>query len=159
MKKLLVLAAALLLMVPASAMAGMTAFMNMDELSSNEMASTTGQAGLTISGDFDIADGQIGWGDSDGFGGTYSAEGWVTLHGLHVTQSYTSITVDVGTDAGDTDSWIGIDLGTPLIMNATIDAIYVGDDMDTQTPAKNNIGEIRVNNLTIADGHVRIKGH
>jgi len=48
MKKLLVLAAALLILLPANAMAGMTAFMDMDELSNTELASTTGQAGITL---------------------------------------------------------------------------------------------------------------
>jgi len=157
MKKLLVLAAALLLMVPASAMAGMTAFMDMDELSSSEMASTSGQAGITLRASLTIVTGgYIGWGDDDGCTATVSttAQGWVTLASIWSTgTTMNDVTVDVCTgEAGAT--WIVVQVPA-LTLNQGIRAIKVGSLRNTGA----SMGELNIVNLSVANVNLRVRGH
>jgi len=157
MKKLLVLAAALLLMVPASAMAGMTAFMNMDELSSNEMAQTSGQAGITLTTSLTIiTGGYIGWGDDDGCTATVNAtnQGWLTLASIWSDgTTLTDVTVDVcSNELGN--EWIVIKVPS-LTLNQGIRAIKVGNTKNADA----SMGELVISNLSLAAVTIHVRGH
>jgi len=157
MKKLLVLAAALLLMVPATAMAGMTAFMDMDELSSSEMASTSGQAGITLRASLTIVTGgYIGWGDDDGCTTTVAVgnQGWVTLASIWSTgTTLNDVTIDVCTGESAL-TWIVIQV-PQLTLNQGIRAIKVGSLKNTGA----SLGELNIVNLSVASVNLRVRGH
>jgi len=157
MKKLAILAVALLL-VPASAMAGMTAFMNMDELNSQEMASVTGQTGITIQADTGITGGTIGWTDDNGFtapdGTTFSQQGVVTIALGAITTGVSNILIDAGSNAAATESWIAISTNT-ITINATINSIKVGTALNDGA----SLGKIQLVNLALANTQMRITGH
>jgi hypothetical protein len=157
MKKLLVLAAALFLLVPATAMAGMTAFMDMDELSNNELADTTGQAGITLTTSLTIVTGgYIGWGDDDGCAATVGQtwQGWVTLSTIWsdgVTLS--NVTIDV-CSAYDGDEWIVIAVPS-MTLNQGVRAIKVGNTIDED----DSMGELQIHNLSLAAITLQVRGH
>jgi len=156
MKKLLVLAAALLLIVPASAMAGMTAFMDMDELSPSEMASTTGQAGITLNASLTIVTGgYIGWGDDDGCTSTVNAtnQGWLTLSSIWSSGiTLNGLTVDVCSDGAE--SWLTI--GIPaMTLNQGVRAIKVGSTINTD----DSMGELQIVNLSLSSITLQVRGH
>jgi len=157
MKKLLVLAAALLLMVPASAMAGMTAFMDMDELSSSEMASTTGQAGITLKATAEIVTGgYIAWGDADGCTWTIggSSQGWLTLSQLWSNGTVLDgLTVDVCTGE-DSLSWLVIRIPS-MTLNQGVGFIKIGSLRDSG----DSLGELNVVSLSVANVDLRVRGH
>jgi len=157
MKKLLVLAAALLLMVPASAMAGMTAFMDMDELSASEMASTSGQAGITLQASITIVTGgYIAWGDDDGCTITVNStnQGWLTLASIWSDgTTLTDVTVDVcSNEAGN--EWVVIKVPS-MTLNQGIRAIKVGNTKNTDA----SMGELDIVNLSLAALTIRVRGH
>jgi hypothetical protein len=156
MKKLLVLAAVLLLLAPATAMAGMTAFMDMDELSNNELADTTGQAGITLRASLTIVTGgYIGWGDDDGCTTTVAttAQGWLTLSSIWSTGiNLTDVTVDVCSDG--TQSWLTIGVPT-MTLNQGVRAIKVGSQINTDS----SLGELQIVNLSIAAVTLQVRGH
>jgi len=157
MKRLLVLAAAILLLVPATAMAGMTAFMNMDELSSSEMASTTGQAGITLRASLTIVTGgYIAWGDDDGCTTTVNAtnQGWLTLKSIWSTgTNLTDVTIDVcSNELGD--QWIVVKVPT-MTLNQGIRAIKVGSTRDSD----DSMGELQIVNLSLAAVTIHVRGH
>jgi hypothetical protein len=157
MKKLLVLAAVLLLIVPATAMAGMTAFMDMDELSSNELADTTGQAGITLRTTLTIVTGgYIGWGDDDGCTTTVNAtnQGWLTLSSIWSDGvTLTDVTIDVcSNEAGD--QWVVIAVPT-LTLNQGVRAIKVGSLINTD----DSMGELQIVNLSLAAMTIHVRGH
>jgi len=155
MKKLLVLAA-LLLMVPVSAMAGMTAFMDMDELSNNELAQTTGQVGITINTSIgSITGGYVAWGDSDGCAGCGSTAGWLSLSTLTITTGQNiSMTVDACTTAAGTSYLVlGITSGS---INLDIAHMRVG----SAAGAGADMGELSVSALNLGGGvTLKITGH
>lgn len=157
MKKLLVLAAVALLLVPASAMAGMTAFMNMDELSSKEMASTTGQAGITLNAELTIVTGgYIGWGDDDGCTSVVNAtnQGWLTLKSIWSDGiTLNGVTIDVcSNELGN--QWIVV--GVPaLTLNQGIRAIKVGSTRDSD----DSLGELQIVDLSVAAVTIHVRGH
>lgn len=158
MKKLLVLAAALLMIVPATAMAGMTAFMDMDELSSSEMASTTGQAGITLNASLTIVTGgYIGWGDDDGCTTTVAPtnQGWLTLSSIWSNGiTLNGLTVDVCTNATGTETWLTI--GIPaMTLNTGVRAIKVGSVINTD----DSMGELQINSLSLASIRLEVRGH
>jgi len=157
MKKLAILAVALLL-VPASAMAGMTAFMNMDELSSNEMATVTGQTGITIQADTGITGGTIGWTDDNGFTApdvtTFTNPGVVTIALGAVTTGVSNILIDAGTKADLSESWIAISTNS-ITINATVNSIKVGTALNNGA----SMGKIQLVNLALANTQMRISGH
>lgn len=111
MKKVLLFAViAMFLMVPMS--------FAKQAISDSDLAGVTAQEGVTINFDgFAIENIQIdyqGWGDSDGFGATYTDAGWVgasiatTSAGDFVSLSG-DLTIDVGNDgAGTTALQIGL---------------------------------------------------
>jgi len=156
MKKLLVLAAVALLLVPASAMAGMTAFMNMDELSSKEMASTTGQAGITLNASLTIVTGgYIGWGDDDGCTTTVNGtnQGWLTLSSIWSTGiSLNGLTVDVCSDG--TESWLTVVIPA-MTLNTGVRAIKVGSLINTD----DSMGELQIVNLSLSSVTLQVRGH
>jgi len=157
MKKLLVLAAAILLLVPASAMAGMTAFTNMDELSSSEMASTTGQAGITLRASLTIVTGgYIAWGDDDGCTTTVNAtnQGWLTLKSIWSTgTNLTDVTIDVCSNTAG-DQWIVVGIPT-MTLNQGIRAIKVGSTRDSD----DSMGELQIVDLSLAAVTIHVRGH
>jgi len=157
MKKSLVLAVALLLMLPISAMAGMTAFMDMDELSSGEMASTQGQAGITLRAEVSIVTGgYIAWGDDDGCTKTINPakQGWLTLASVWSDKTtLTDVTVDVCTGE-DGKSWLVLYVPS-LTVNQGIRAIKVGSLVNTGP----SLGELRIANLTYDKVSIRVTGH
>jgi hypothetical protein len=151
MKKLLVLAAAILLFLPASAMAGMTAFMDMDELSNSELADTTGQAGITLRTSLTIATGgYIGWGDDDGCAGT---QGWLTLSSIWSSGIVlTDATIDVCTIGAE--SWLVIVVPS-MTLNQGIRAIKVGSTINTD----DSMGELQIVNLSLSAMTIQLRGH
>lgn len=149
MKKMLVLAA-LLLMVPVSAMAGMTAVSDVD------LEGVTGQTGITITMAVTVQADSIAWGDSDGFG-TYTTAGWLVLSSVSTPAvNLSNVTIDCGSDG--TDSILQINLGTSNLVegNLTIGNVVIGT---TSTASAPSIGEIRMTGLGVKTGAIQIKGH
>jgi len=155
MKKLVILAVALLI-VPASAMAGMTAFMNMDELSSKEMATVTGQTGITIDMNTAITSGIINWVDADGAAtGLYSTQGALVIELGSITTGIASLTVDAGTGPGG--SALVITTTSP-VLNADITAIRCATAADL-TLVGPSLGEIKITSLVAGSTQIAIYGH
>jgi len=159
MKKLL-LVALVVLFVPASAMAGMTAFMDMDELTNSELASQSAQAGISIAIDLGISNtsgSYVAWSDGNGYTG-YTAGGSVTLRNLGLSgTTYTManpLTVDVCTDPV-TGSWIVLGVGA-LNLDMTAD-LEVGATVNTGLAA-DQLGSI-TNHIILNGGTIKIKGH
>ena len=152
MKKIIVLVAALMLIVPVSAMAGMTAFMDMNEMTDTEMASTTGQTGITINQTLNISGGYIAWGDDDGCA---NSEGWLTLSTLTVSQLViTGMTIDVCHASGTVTTWLTI--GQPaLTVSAGIAAIKVGSVINGGA----SLGELVIHSLAVGAMTIQITGH
>jgi len=148
MKKLCLLLA--LMLIPASAMAGMTAVSDVD------LEGVTGQTGITISMTVTVTASSLAWGDSDGFG-TYTTEGWVILSSVTMPNtSLTNVTIDVGSDG--TTSILQIDVGSGNLIQGdmTIGSVIIGT---TATASTESIGEIRMTGLGIKTGAIRIRGH
>jgi len=155
MKKILVLAA-ILMLVPVSAMAGMTAFMNMDELSSNDLSSVTGQTGITINAQITITGGFQSWGDNDGCT-AFTTAGFVTLSTI-TTRGFaidvSGLTIDACNDG--TTSYVSISYPT-ITLNQYIAAVRIGDDAAFGNGA--SIGSLTVGSLTLGSSYIRISGH
>jgi hypothetical protein len=154
MKKIIVLVAALLLVAPLSAMAGMTAFMDMDEMSDNELAETTGQTGITIKQHLEISGGYIAWGDNDGCAGTSANEGWLTLNDLTVSALDADMTIDVCKAGGEATTWLTIGISEQII-TAGIAEIKVGSNINSGP----SLGELVIHSLRIASTTMQITGH
>lgn len=159
MKKLAL--ALILLMVPVAAMAGMNAFMDMDEMSNTEMAALTGQTGITMNATLQILGGHVAWGDTDGCGGTTLAtDGWLTLSGITVgSLVLTGQTIDICRVGGT--SWLTI--GIPaLTVAGGVANIYIDSTVKTvggNTYADgNSLGHL-VFNLSLASMTTQITGH
>jgi hypothetical protein len=138
------------MLLPASAMAGMTAVSDVD------LEGVTGQTGITISMTVTVEAATIAWGDSDGFG-AYSTQGWVILR--DVTQpniSLSNVTIDCGTSGAE--SVLQIDVGTSNLIEGTmiIGNVVIGSTANATTQS---IGEIRMTGLGIKTGAIQIKGH
>jgi hypothetical protein len=137
-------------------MAGMTAFMDMDELSNSELAGTTGQAGITLRTAMSIVTGgYIGWGDDDGCTTTVAGtnQGWLTLSSIWSSGiTNTDITIDVCSDG--TQSWLTIVIPT-MTLNAGVRAIKVGSTINTD----DSLGELQIVNLSIANQTIQVRGH
>jgi hypothetical protein len=150
MKRMLILAAVVLLIVPASAMAGMTAFMNMDELSSKEMASTTGQAGITLDVNATVASGYGAWEDSDGAAG-YLHTGVVSVDfGAQTVAA--SVLIDACSD-GAGNSYIVVKNVGSIALNNTV-TVKVGATVDVGRELGNFYSNTTVSALTL-----KISGH
>ncbi|MDI6797184.1 MAG: hypothetical protein QMD09_09575 [Desulfatibacillaceae bacterium] len=149
MKKLSILAILLLVLAPASAMAGMTAASDMD------LADVSGQTGITISMSMTVSATGFAWGDDDGFVG-YADDGWVILSNLSLpTIALSGVTIDAGTNAGVSRVQIGT--GGPIITgDMTIGAVIIGTGPTSIGPS---LGEIRVTGISIGFGDILIGGH
>ncbi|MBI5844265.1 MAG: hypothetical protein HZB23_06315 [Deltaproteobacteria bacterium] len=149
MKKLLVIAAMLLLLAPVSAMAGMTT------ASELELEDVTGQVGMTIDMSMNVVATDVAWGDSDGFG-TYTTAGWLRLRNVTLpTISINGLVVDQGTGAGV--SYIALATTGNLITGSlTIESVVVGS---TATATTESLGELRVGGIGVSFGTIRISGH
>ncbi|MBU2489072.1 MAG: hypothetical protein KKA60_06750 [Proteobacteria bacterium] len=154
MKKILVLAVVLLLLAPISAMAGMSAFMNMDEMSGNEMSDVTGQTGITIDLTQEITGGYVAWGDNDGCT-TYTTAGFLILS----TITAGPITVDGLTiDACYDGTTAYLVIGVPsTIINANIAAIRLADSAGFGLG--DSLGSLTIGSLAVTGMTVRINGH
>ena len=149
MKKLLIIAALLLLLAPVSAMAGMTTASELD------LEGVTGQVGMTIDMSMSVTATDVAWGDSDGFG-TYTTAGWLRLRNVALpTISINGLVVDTGSSA--TTSYIALaTTGNLITGDLTIASIIVGS---TATATTESLGELRVQGIGVSFGTIRIAGH
>jgi hypothetical protein len=157
MKKILVLAACVLLLLPVSAMAGMTAFMGMDELSNSEMSDVTGQTGITIDVDLAVTGGYIAWGDDDGCtnGTVLGATGYlilstVTMSNVHIT----GLEIDACSDG--TTTYLDIYVPT-LTLNQRVHAIRLAATADFG--AGLSLGSLIIGSMTYSSTSVLIRAH
>lgn len=161
MKKLLVLIVAALLLAPVSAMAGMNAFMDMDELSNSELASTTGQTGITINTTLDIDGGWIAWGDDDGCAGTTANAGWLVLGNITSSAIVTTgLTIDVCTNG--TTTWLTIGVPQTTIASLEIAGIYptgTAPASGALPPADPSLGSLGIYDLVLAAQTLQITSH
>lgn len=154
MKKILVLAAVLLLLAPVSAMAGMTAFMNMDEMSGNEMSDVTGQTGITIDMTQQITGGYIAWGDNDGCT-TYGTAGFLVLSTITAGPiTVDGLTIDACYDGTTAYLVLGVPAAT---INANIAAIRLADSAGFGVGE--SLGSLTVGSLQVSAMTVRINAH
>lgn len=161
MKKLLLLAAVLVMLLPVSAMAGMTAFMDMNELSSSDMSDVTGQTGITIYATLNINNGYVSWSDDDGFGGLCSLQGFVTLATIQSTGiNLDGLTIDACNDGVTT--YVTIYIPT-LTLNQSISAIRLGTSHAVGLLAGGadnmSLGRIDQSNVTLDAVTLKICAH
>ena len=157
MKKLMIVLA--ILLIPAVAMAGMSA------MSKKDLQTVKGQTGITI-----IAQGnsltatRLAWGDADGFVGA-TAAGWLVLNSLTLPGINTGIDVDIFTDATNalgmgTGSYLRIDPLGPGMLTGTlaVGGIYVGDTSGVGADAE-RLGELIVTGVVFSPGTLYIRAH
>ena len=150
MRRLCVLAALIVMFLPALALAGMTAVSDLD------MGEVTGQTGITITMNVTVSADSMAWGDSDGFG-TYTTAGWLVLSSVTTPSvNLTNVTIDCGSDG--TNAILQINLGTSNLIqgNLTIGNVIIGT---TSSATTESIGEVRMTGLGIKTGAIQIKGH
>jgi hypothetical protein len=149
MKKLSILAILLLVLAPASAMAGMTAASDMD------LSDVSGQTGIVISMNMAVTATGFAWGDDDGFAG-YPDAGWVVLRDITMpTIALSGVTIDAGTTGGSSRVQIGTG-GNIITGDMRIGAIVIGS---TSTAATPSIGEVVITGIGIGFGNILIGGH
>ncbi|MFH1887484.1 MAG: DUF6160 family protein [Pseudomonadota bacterium] len=154
MKRILVFLLAALFLVPAGAMAGMTAFMNMEEMGGAEMGDVTGQTGITIDMTSEITGGYIAWGDNDGCT-TYTTAGFLVLSTITAGPRTTDgMTIDACYDG--TTSYLVIGLPAS-VSNAHIAAIRLG--ASAGFGVGQSLGSLTIGSLASAGMTVRINGH
>jgi hypothetical protein len=150
MRRLYVWAALLLMLLPTSALAGMTATSDLD------LEEVTGQTGMTVSMSVTVVASTIAWGDSDGFG-TYVTAGWMILSSVTTPSvNMTNVTIDCGSDA--TNAFLQINLGTTNLIqgNLTIGSVVIGT---ASTSSTQSLGEVRMTSLGVKTGAILISGH
>ncbi|MEW5735551.1 MAG: DUF6160 family protein [Thermodesulfobacteriota bacterium] len=149
MKKLFVLAAVLMMLLPVSAMAGMQA------ASDTELNEVSGQTGITIDMAMSVSAGTIAWGDDNGFA-PYTTAGWVVLAGVDLpTIALSNVTIDVGGNTTTTYLAIGT-TGNVVTGSLTIADVVIGSSATSTTPSA---GEIRISGIGISFGTIMISGH
>jgi len=139
-----------LMLLPASAIAGMTAASNLD------LEEIAGQTGMTLTMSVTVQADSMAWGDSDGFG-TYTTAGWLILSTVTMpTVNMSNVTVDCGSDG--TTAILQINLGTSNLIqgNLTIGNMIIGT---TASASTQSVGEVRMTNLGVKTGAIQIKGH
>jgi hypothetical protein len=154
MKKLAILAAVLML-IPASVMAGMNI---LNESSLNDV---TGQVGITIDQTLEVNGGYLAWTDSDGTT-DFTTQGVLVLDGLAVnnggagnTVSMTGLTIDAGTD-GTVGKLV---IGLPSFSgDITITKIALGATV-AAAQADEGLGSVTIGNLSVAQSDVIIYSH
>ena len=147
MKKILVVLA--ILLVPVVAMAGMSA------MSKKDMQTIKGQTGITLETGLQVTVGSLAWGDSDGFG-TYTTAGWLILSAISLPSVYFGCLIDVGGTASA--SYLQLTTGTnPLLSGSmTVGNIIIGSTANATTQ---DLGELRVSNISVVPTYIRISGH
>ncbi len=154
MKKLAILAAVLML-IPASVMAGMNI---LNESSLNDV---TGQVGITIDTSVRVVDGFLAWGDSDGHATEATGGGFLVLDGLTVNDglggtgamTQDNLTIDAGTTL--TTSYLVI--GLPSITGQIgIANIFLGS---TISGASESLGSITIGDLDVPSSTIMISAH
>jgi hypothetical protein len=167
MKKLLALAAAMLLVLPVLAMAGMTAFDNMTELG-DEMAEVTGQVGITIDSSLDLTIGYLAWTDADGYGSTLGTGGTggagclrldtITVNdGAGGALDMTGMTIDAGSNAAGVGYLV---IKQPSIEGTvTVGNIYLGTGIADTYDETMSLGSVTISGLTVGTSIVKISAH
>ncbi len=147
MKKILVVLA--ILLVPVVAMAGMSA------MSKKDMQTIKGQTGITLETGLQVTVGSLAWGDSDGFG-TYTTAGWLILSAISLPSVHFGCLIDVGGTASA--SYLQLTTGTnPLLSGSmTVGNIIIGSTANATTQ---DLGELRVSNISVVPTYIRISGH
>lgn len=149
MKKLCVLAALILMLLPVSAMAGMQA------ASDTELNEVSGQTGITINMNMSVTAGTVAWGDDNGFA-PYTTAGWVVLAGVRLpTIALANVTIDCGGNTTSTYLAIGTS-GNIITGSMTIASVVIGSSANSTTPSA---GEIRISGIGISFGTILISGH
>lgn len=144
-----------LCVVSSPALAGMTAFMDMDELTDEDLDKATGEAGITmLVTPLSVTSGYIGWGDDDGLTNTVNPtnQGWLTLHSVWGDATITPILVDVQSDGAN--SWVTIGALT-VDGNVGIKATKIGNTPD----GGNDTGEFRATGLHVETSPIKVCGH
>lgn len=140
----------MLVVFPALALGGMV--LVDDEM---EFEDVTGQTGVTVNMTMTISAGDIAWGDSDGFSGA-TTQGWLIFRGVTLpTISLSNMVVDAGT-SGSTSYIALATTGNLITGNLTISSIVVGS---TATATTQSLGELRIANMAVSFGTIRISGH
>jgi len=158
MKKALILVAILLMLAPASAMAGMTAFMNMDEMSGNEMSDVTGQTGISIDSTVKFNGGYVAWGDLDGAAGIAATAGYLILNSIYTPTALTmtGLTLDACTDGATTYLVIGL----PAITGSATMQLLLGNDANPNVATNEaSLGELTLGSLSFGTSTIKIYGH
>lgn len=159
-KGILAIAIVALMMLPLAAMAGMLT--EKAPISDNELQSITGQTGVTIDMDILVTSGYLAYGDDSGddaVGATYTDAGYFTQSGLFINNgagvatSIDGLTIDVGTDVGDTTALI---IGLPSITgNIGFGALQLG----TAAEDGASLGSLTLGDFTLAGSTVAIYPH
>ena len=154
MKRMLVFLLAAALLTPAGAMAGMTAFLNLNEMGGAEMGDITGQTGITIDMTSQITGGYIAWGDNDGCT-TYTTAGFLVLSTITAgPRTVDGMTIDACYD-GTTAYLV---LGMPATVgNCHIAAIRLGPSAGFGVGE--SLGSLTVGSLAVSAMTVRINAH
>lgn len=147
MKKLALLAAVLMI-IPASVMAGMTA------LNETDMNDVTGQTGISIDSDMSaITVGYLAWTDDDGFGTPLTSHtGALTLSTITNTMTMDNLQIDCGSDAST--SYLAITLPSTS-GDVTIAAIRIG----TAPTLGGSLGAITLGNVSNSGSTIKIYAH
>lgn len=149
MKKIGILAVLALILMPVSAMAGMSVASDAD------LQDVTGQTGITISMAMNVNATGIAWGDDDGFG-TWTTQGWVVMRNVSMpTISLSGVDIDAGGD-GTTSYLAIITSGNIITGDLTIGDLVIGSSATSTTESA---GEIRIEGIGIGFGTIRISGH
>jgi len=151
-RKCLIVLACLFVCVPVSAMAGM-----MMEVSDLDLEDVSGQAGITLSMTTTVTAGSIAWGDSDGYMGTYTSQGWVVMSNVSSPQVILSnVTIDAG--GNGTNAFLCINAGTTNVINGnmTIGALIIGTTSNLSAPTA---GTIIMTGLGVQIGAAQIGAH
>jgi hypothetical protein len=173
MKKGMACLAVILLLAPVTAMAGMTTFLDLEDLNATEMDLVTGQTGITINMTAQITDGYVAYGDTDGVPPSAQTPGYVILS--HIKTS--PITIGVADKNGNGNAF-GVYKNGGLMIDACTDGptSYLVITMPETGIEKVEIGSIRlasepgfdeglsmgsivIGGLVMAASTIRISGH
>lgn len=159
MKKFMVVLA--ILLVPAIAMAGMSA------MSKKDLQTVKGQTGITfVMTTTGTTVGSAGWGDSDGYGTISSTAGWLTLADITLPTINIGATIDVATLAATEPGYVlsGGHLDHALVIH-TMGPLVSGDLVIGHTyvgaayGAGEDLGELRVSDVTLGATTIYVGGH
>ena len=154
MRTFLIIAVAMLL--PVSAMAGMTA------INDSAMGEITGQAGITLDQSVQISIDYIAWGDDDGCSGTTTA-GFVNVCTILIDDdggaaNMDGMLIDSGANASDGNPAICIEMPSSTL-DIDIAAIRTGTSVPGGGTQGESLGSLHIENLDQAGGSIKIAGH